>query len=263
MCGCRPINSWDRLPFLTHVKYGADHPPSFEAKPNEIVRNFISADYGGSQAFDNDDGSSWCVQVVVTPSLSHATPRTSIDSVDSGGVPSCKCAVRSAESWNATSEVHLMNPAVYCDPRSQRVRYSDGVACDNDCGVCDSDSVLCERPEMFRSSGGCLWNGLGSLTGCMHGCWYTLACFRYHTHNNFWYSSDGVKMDYVGGAQLHPWSAWSRLILVSRALCLRAVVLVVHKRLYRMCSCGWSLLFPSRLSSCCGVSKQNACGKLT
>jgi len=26
---------------------------------NEITRNFISADYGGSQSFDNDDGSSW------------------------------------------------------------------------------------------------------------------------------------------------------------------------------------------------------------
>ena len=47
-----PLNSWDRLPFLTDVRYGV---PSFEPLPNEISRNFISADYGGSQSFDNDD----------------------------------------------------------------------------------------------------------------------------------------------------------------------------------------------------------------
>ena len=50
------MNSWDRLPFLTELRYGV---PSFEPLTNQISRNFISADYGGSQAFDNDDGSSW------------------------------------------------------------------------------------------------------------------------------------------------------------------------------------------------------------
>ena len=50
------MNSWDRLPFLTELRYGV---PSFEPLMNQISRNFISADYGGSQAFDNDDGSSW------------------------------------------------------------------------------------------------------------------------------------------------------------------------------------------------------------
>ena len=54
-----PINSWDRLPFLTTLKWGPDHPPSFEALQNQIYGNFVSADYGGSQAFDNDDGSSY------------------------------------------------------------------------------------------------------------------------------------------------------------------------------------------------------------
>ena len=54
-----PINSWDRLPFLTHIKYGNDEAPSYEALPSTIARNVISADFGGSQAFDNDDGSSY------------------------------------------------------------------------------------------------------------------------------------------------------------------------------------------------------------
>ena len=44
---------------MTHVKYGADQPPSYEPVGNEIYNNFISANYGGSQAFDNDDGSSY------------------------------------------------------------------------------------------------------------------------------------------------------------------------------------------------------------
>jgi hypothetical protein len=49
-----PINSWSRLPFLTELKYGRA-APSFEPLMNQISRNFISADYGGSQAFDNDE----------------------------------------------------------------------------------------------------------------------------------------------------------------------------------------------------------------
>lgn len=54
-----PINSWDRVPFLTHVKYGPEEPPSWEARMSDISENFISANYGSSQAFDTDDGSSY------------------------------------------------------------------------------------------------------------------------------------------------------------------------------------------------------------
>ena len=48
-----PINSWDRLPFLT------DLTGSFSSVPSLTTRNLIFANYGGSQAFDNDDGSSF------------------------------------------------------------------------------------------------------------------------------------------------------------------------------------------------------------
>eukprot|EP00475_Leptophrys_vorax_P015850 TRINITY_DN2221_c0_g1_i2.p1 TRINITY_DN2221_c0_g1~~TRINITY_DN2221_c0_g1_i2.p1 ORF type:complete len:721 (-),score=206.27 TRINITY_DN2221_c0_g1_i2:490-2652(-) len=51
-----PINSWDRQPFLTDVRDGT---PSYTPAMNDIQRNFIIANYGGSQGFDNDDGSSW------------------------------------------------------------------------------------------------------------------------------------------------------------------------------------------------------------
>eukprot|EP00658_Telonema_sp_P-2_P085306 TRINITY_DN9700_c0_g1_i1.p1 TRINITY_DN9700_c0_g1~~TRINITY_DN9700_c0_g1_i1.p1 ORF type:complete len:811 (+),score=166.33 TRINITY_DN9700_c0_g1_i1:197-2629(+) len=53
-----PINSWDRQLFWTDVRDGKAHPgwnPGF----NEIDTNVIMANYGGSQGFDNDDGSSW------------------------------------------------------------------------------------------------------------------------------------------------------------------------------------------------------------
>lgn len=51
-----PINTWDRMPFLTRLRGGV---PSFEPLPTRIDRNFIIANYGGSQGVDNDDGSSW------------------------------------------------------------------------------------------------------------------------------------------------------------------------------------------------------------
>jgi hypothetical protein len=51
-----PINSWNRMPFLTNVAHGY---PSFDAKYNDIRLNFIFANYGGSQGFDTDDGSAW------------------------------------------------------------------------------------------------------------------------------------------------------------------------------------------------------------
>jgi hypothetical protein len=50
-----PINSWDRMPFLTKVASGQ---PSFTPAPNKITSNLIMANYGGSQGVDNDDGSS-------------------------------------------------------------------------------------------------------------------------------------------------------------------------------------------------------------
>lgn len=49
------INSWDRLPYLTEVS-GA---PSFESVPTHVEENFIFANFGGSQGFDTDDGSSF------------------------------------------------------------------------------------------------------------------------------------------------------------------------------------------------------------
>mmetsp|Transcript_1429 Transcript_1429/g.2265 ORF Transcript_1429/g.2265 Transcript_1429/m.2265 type:complete len:761 (+) Transcript_1429:492-2774(+) len=53
-----PINSWDRMPFLSNVRYGKERP-SFDPKTTEISNNFIFANYGGSQGVDNDDGSSF------------------------------------------------------------------------------------------------------------------------------------------------------------------------------------------------------------
>ena len=51
-----PINSWDRNAFITDVKYGS---PSYTAQMNEVGGNMIIANYGASQGFDTDDGSSW------------------------------------------------------------------------------------------------------------------------------------------------------------------------------------------------------------
>ena len=50
-----PINSWDRMPFLTDTT----GTPSFSPLPTHTVGNLILANYGASQGFDNDDGSSW------------------------------------------------------------------------------------------------------------------------------------------------------------------------------------------------------------
>jgi len=51
-----PINSWDRQPFVTDVAYGY---PSFDAAMTNVTQNLIWANYGSSQGFDTDDGSSW------------------------------------------------------------------------------------------------------------------------------------------------------------------------------------------------------------
>jgi hypothetical protein len=53
-----PINSWDRMPFKTRIRsMGGD--ASYSAAETETHRNMIIANYGASQAFDNDDGSSF------------------------------------------------------------------------------------------------------------------------------------------------------------------------------------------------------------
>ena len=50
------MNSWDRTAYLSDIKYGT---PSYEAQMNNVQNNFIIANYGASQGFDTDDGSSW------------------------------------------------------------------------------------------------------------------------------------------------------------------------------------------------------------
>ena len=50
------MNSWDRTAYISDVKYGR---PSYEALMNQVNNNFIIANYGASQGFDTDDGSSW------------------------------------------------------------------------------------------------------------------------------------------------------------------------------------------------------------
>ena len=44
------------LRYISDVKYGT---PSYEAQMNSVNNNFIIANYGASQGFDTDDGSSW------------------------------------------------------------------------------------------------------------------------------------------------------------------------------------------------------------
>lgn len=52
-----PINTWDRQAYMTTLRDGSTK--SFDPIPRTIHHNFIFANYGGSQAVDNDDGSSW------------------------------------------------------------------------------------------------------------------------------------------------------------------------------------------------------------
>jgi hypothetical protein len=51
-----PINSWDRQPFVTEIATGE---PSWNAAITTVSQNLIWANYGSSQGFDTDDGSSW------------------------------------------------------------------------------------------------------------------------------------------------------------------------------------------------------------
>jgi len=51
-----PMNSWDRTAYLSDVATGE---ASYTAQMNSVDHNFIIANYGSSQGFDTDDGSSW------------------------------------------------------------------------------------------------------------------------------------------------------------------------------------------------------------
>ena len=51
-----PINSWDRTAYISDVLTGE---PSYSAAMNHVSKNMIIANYGSSQGFDTDDGSSW------------------------------------------------------------------------------------------------------------------------------------------------------------------------------------------------------------
>ena len=50
------MNSWNRMPFKTMVAHGT---PSYDAMMSNVSGNYIFANFGGSQAFDTDDGSAW------------------------------------------------------------------------------------------------------------------------------------------------------------------------------------------------------------
>ena len=50
------MNAWDRTAYISDVYNGK---PSYTAQMNGVYNNFIIANYGASQGFDTDDGSSW------------------------------------------------------------------------------------------------------------------------------------------------------------------------------------------------------------
>lgn len=53
-----PMNSWNRMPFATRFASGGQEA-SYRGLHSETSHSFIFANYGGSQAFDNDDGSAF------------------------------------------------------------------------------------------------------------------------------------------------------------------------------------------------------------
>ena len=67
VCATLPgaMNAWDRTAYISDVKYGK---PSYEAQMNNVNNNFIIANYGASQGFDTDDGSSCESTTQATPS---------------------------------------------------------------------------------------------------------------------------------------------------------------------------------------------------
>jgi len=55
-----PLNSWNRMAMATRIRtQGGD--ATYAAADTETHRNYVDAGYGGSQAFDNDDGSAFMV----------------------------------------------------------------------------------------------------------------------------------------------------------------------------------------------------------
>ena len=53
-----PLNSWNRMAMASRVATGGGEA-TYAAAMTEVSRNMIDAGYGGSQAFDNDDGSAF------------------------------------------------------------------------------------------------------------------------------------------------------------------------------------------------------------
>ena len=53
-----PMNSWQRQPFSSLISTGGT-AATFASALSATHNNAINAGYGGSQAFDNDDGSSY------------------------------------------------------------------------------------------------------------------------------------------------------------------------------------------------------------
>lgn len=51
-----PINAWDRMPFLCSNE---QNEATFNPMYSNVTNNFIISNYGGSQAFDTDDGTSY------------------------------------------------------------------------------------------------------------------------------------------------------------------------------------------------------------
>ena len=54
-----PINSWSRMPFLTDIATGGVGQATYAPALTETSHSMIYANYGASQGFDNDDGSSY------------------------------------------------------------------------------------------------------------------------------------------------------------------------------------------------------------
>jgi len=52
------FNSWHRAPMASRIASGGG-AASYASAPSETAHNFMDAGYGASQAFDNDDGSSY------------------------------------------------------------------------------------------------------------------------------------------------------------------------------------------------------------
>ena len=52
------LSSWDRQPFLTTIASGGASQ-DYNSLHSAVEHNLLTANYGGAQGFDNDDGSSF------------------------------------------------------------------------------------------------------------------------------------------------------------------------------------------------------------